>query len=211
MKKITSVLSLVILAVFFAYNYAQAQVVDSDMIGKEAPAFSLKNIDGKMVSLDNFKSSKGAIVIFTCNHCPYSKMYEDRIVAIDGKFKGQGYPVVAINPNDPATYAEDSFENMKKRAKKKGFTFPYIVDETQMIAKAYGATRTPHVYLLENSNGKFIVRYVGAIDDNPQDEKAVTTKFLEDAIAKLGAGQAPDPSHVKAVGCGIKWKATAGN
>jgi peroxiredoxin len=206
MKKVTTVFSLVILALFFWYNHAQAQTVDTDLIGKEAPAFSLKNIDGKTVSLDMFKNTKGGIVIFTCNHCPYSKMYEDRIVALDGKFKSQGFPVVAINPNDPNAYPEDSFENMKKRAKKKGFTFPYLVDETQGIAKAYGATRTPHVYLVENSGGKYIVRYVGAIDDNAQDAEKVGVKFLEDAIAKVSAGQAPDPSQTKAVGCGIKWK-----
>jgi peroxiredoxin len=211
MKKATTSFLMVLMALFFAGNYAAAQGVDADLVGKEAPAFSLKNIDGKTVSLDNFKSSKGTIVIFTCNHCPYSKMYEDRIVALDAKFKGQGYPVVAINPNDPTAYPEDSFDQMKKRAKKKGFTFPYLVDETQDIAKAYAATRTPHVYLLENAGGKFIVRYVGAIDDNAQDAGAVGTKFLEDAIAKLSAGQQPDPSQTKAVGCGIKWKAAAAN
>jgi peroxiredoxin len=184
---------------------AKAQV-DSDLIGKEAPAFSLKNIDGKMVSLDKYPNAKGAIVIFTCNHCPFSKLYEDRIVALDGKYKGEGYPVIAINPNDAKKYPEDSPSKMKERAKDKGFTFPYLVDESQGIAKAYGATRTPHVYLLENVNGKFMVRYVGAIDDNAQDATAVGVKYLEDAIAKVSASQTPDPSHTKAIGCGIKWK-----
>lgn len=187
----------------------QAQVVDTDLIGKEAPAFSLTNINGKKVALSDYKGEKGVIVIFTCNHCPYAKMYEDRIVALDGKYKKLGYPVVAINPNDPTAYAEDSFEQMKKRAKKKGFTFPYLVDETQGIAKAYGATRTPHIYLVENSNGQQVVRYVGAIDDNAQDANAVKTRYLEDAIAKVSAGQAPDPSQTKAIGCGIKWKKDA--
>jgi peroxiredoxin len=209
MKKVTTAFSLLLLAVFFGYNYLHAQQVDSDLIGKVAPAFNLKNIDGKMVSLDNFKADKGAIVIFTCNHCPYSKMYEDRIVALDAKFKGQGFPVVAINPNDPTQYPEDGFEQMKKRAKKKRFTFPYLVDDTQDIAKAYGATRTPHIYLVQNDGGKMVVRYVGAIDDNAQDAAAVSTRFLEDAIAKVAAGQAPDPGHTKAVGCGIKWKGAA--
>jgi peroxiredoxin len=206
MKKATTLLSLVILGLFFWYNNAQAQVVDSDLIGKTAPAFNLKNIDGKMVSLNNYTDAKGVIVIFTCNHCPYSKMYEDRIVALDAKFKGQGFPVVAINPNDPTQYPEDDLANMKKRAKKKGFTFPYLVDDSQDIAKAYGATRTPHVYLVQNQGGNFVVSYVGAIDDNAQDEKGVGTKFLEDAIAKISAGQSPEPAHTKAVGCGIKWK-----
>jgi peroxiredoxin len=210
MKKITTLFSLTILACFFWYNNASAQV-DADLVGKEAPAFSLKNIDGKTVALTDFSKEKGAIVVFTCNHCPYSKMYEDRIVALDAKFKSQGFPVVAINPNDPKAYPEDSFDQMKKRAKKKGFTFPYLVDDTQGIAKAYGATRTPHVYLLQNTNGKMVVRYVGAIDDNAESADGVGTKFLEDAIAKVAADQVPDPNHTKAVGCGIKWKAAAQN
>jgi alkyl hydroperoxide reductase subunit AhpC len=130
-------------------------------------------------------------------------------VALDGKYKSQGFPVVAINPNDAKAYPEDSPSKMKERAKKKGFTFPYLVDDSQTIAKAYGAARTPHVYLLENVDGKFMVRYVGAIDDNAQDAGAVGTKYLENAVAKLSAGQAPDPQHTKAVGCGIKWKKDA--
>lgn len=211
MKKATSACSLLLLALFFGYNYLHAQVVDSDLIGKEAPAFNLKNIDGKMVSLESFTAQKGAIVVFTCNHCPYSKMYEDRLVALDTKYKGQGYPVVAINPNDPTQYPEDNFEEMKKRAKKKGFKFPYLVDESQAIAKAYGATRTPHVFLVANEGGKQVVRYVGAIDDNPQDADKVGDRFLENAIAKLQKGESPEPNHVKAVGCGIKWKTTASN
>jgi peroxiredoxin len=200
---------LTILASFFWYNHAIAQV-DADLVGKEAPAFALKNIDGKTVSLANYPNAKGVIVVFTCNHCPYSKMYEDRIVALDAKFKSQGYPVIAINPNDPKAYPADALPKMKQRAKQKGFTFPYLVDETQGIAKAYGATRTPHAYLLQNDNGKFVVRYVGAIDDNAEAADKVGVKFLEEAIAKVEGNQVPDPNHTKAVGCGIKWKA-AGN
>lgn len=185
---------------------AVAQVADADLVGKEAPAFSLKNIDGKTISLDKYKSEKGVVVVFTCNHCPFSKLYEDRLVALDTKYKAEGFPMVAINPNDAKAYPEDSPAKMKVRAKQKGFTFPYLVDETQAIAKSYGAVRTPHVYLLENVGGKFMVRYVGAIDDNAQDATAVGTHYLEDAIAKVKAGQAPDPAATKAIGCGIKWK-----
>jgi peroxiredoxin len=187
---------------------AQAQA-DSDLVGKAAPDFSLKDFNGKTVGLSQFKSSKGAIVVFTCNHCPYAKLYEERLVALDKKFKGQGYPVIAINPNDVAAYPEDSPKNMKERAKKKGFTFPYLVDESQAIAKAYGATRTPHVYLLDNENGTFMVRYIGAIDDNAQDATAVKVKYLEEAITKVSLAQEPEPSYTKAVGCGIKWKKEA--
>jgi peroxiredoxin len=204
MKK-TSIVLIAFALLTLLHFTAKAQV-DADLVGKEAPAFSLKNIDGKTVSLDKYKSEKGVIVIFTCNHCPYSKLYEDRIVALDGKYKATGFPVVAINSNDVKQYPDDSPAKMKVRAKEKGFTFPYLFDETQATAKAYAATRTPHVYLLENANGKFVVRYVGAIDDNAQDATAVGVKYLEDAIAKVSAGQSPDPQFTKAIGCGIKWK-----
>jgi peroxiredoxin len=207
MKRISIVFTVFALCTLLHVSaFAQA---DSDLLGKEAPAFSLKSFDGKTFSLNQYNKEKGVIVVFTCNHCPYSKLYEDRIVALDGKYKSQGFPVVAINPNDAKAYPEDSPSKMKERAKKKGFTFPYLVDDSQTIAKAYGAARTPHVYLLENVDGKFMVRYVGAIDDNAQDAGAVGTKYLENAIAKLSAGQAPDPQYTKAVGCGIKWKKDA--
>ncbi|MFN8398074.1 MAG: thioredoxin family protein [Bacteroidia bacterium] len=197
---------MIAMALFLGLSLTAQAQVDADLIGKEAPDFSLKNIDGKTVSLSKFKNDKGVIVIFTCNHCPYSKLYEDRIVALDAKYKPLGYPVVAINPNDAKAYPDDSPAKMKVRAKEKGFTFPYLVDESQAIAKAYAATRTPHVYLVQNENGKSIVRYVGAIDDNAQDATAVGVKYLEDAIAKVGSGQVPDPANTKAIGCGIKWK-----
>lgn len=205
MKKVMRYLAFALFAMMFFAGSIQAQN-DQSLIGMVAPQFALKNIDGKNVALTDFSSDKGAIVIFTCNHCPYSKMYEDRIVALDAKYKSMGFPVVAINPNDPAQYKSDNFSNMKKRAKEKGFTFPYLVDDSQEIAKAYGATRTPHVFLVVNEGDKQVVRYVGAIDDNPQDEKGVETKFLETAIETIAKGETPDPDYTKAVGCGIKWK-----
>lgn len=205
-KSSVVIIAFALLSLWRVAAWAQA---DADMVGKVAPDFSLKNIDGKMVSLQQYQKEKGVIVIFTCNHCPFSKKYEDRILALDGQYKKQGFPVVAINPNDAQQYPEDSPAKMKERAKKKGFTFPYLVDETQVTAKAYGAMRTPHVYLLENMDGKFMVRYVGAIDDNADDATAVETRFLENAIAQVKGGQAPDPQHTKAIGCGIKWKKDA--
>ncbi len=174
--------------------------------GDEAIGFNLKNIDGKMVSLKDYKDAKGFIVIFTCNHCPYAVAYEDRIIALDKNYKKKGYPVIAINPNDAEAYPSDSFENMIKRADEKGFTFPYLYDETQEIAKAYGATRTPHVFLLEKEAGKLIVKYVGAIDDNYQDSAAVNEKYVEAAIENLIAGDEVGITQAKAIGCTIKWK-----
>ena len=106
-------------------------------VGDAATDFKLKNIDGKKVSLSNFKSAKGFIVIFTCNHCPYAKKYEDRIVELDKKYKDQGYPVIAINPNDPSVQPEDGYKQMIERAKQKGFTFPYLLDQGQKIFPQY--------------------------------------------------------------------------
>ncbi len=171
--------------------------------GDVATDFSLKNIDGKMVSLADFKDAKGYIVIFTCNHCPYAVMYEDRIVALSKKYSTMGYQVVAINPNDPAAAPDDSFEGMKVRAKEKGFNFPYLFDDGQKIYPQYGATKTPHVFLLDS---KRVVQYIGAIDDNVQDADAVKVKYLENAIIALDKGQSIEPKVTKAVGCTIKVK-----
>jgi peroxiredoxin len=175
-------------------------------IGDAAVDFNLKNIDGKMVSLADYKDAKGVIVIFTCNHCPYSKAYEDRIVSLDKKYKKVGFPVVAINPNDGNEHPEDSFDNMKKRAKEKGFTFPYLVDESQQIATSYGAVRTPHVFLLKRSDGQFKVAYIGAIDNDTENTNDKKEKYLENAIAAVQKGATPDPATTKAIGCTIKWK-----
>lgn len=175
--------------------------------GDKVKDFSLKNIDGKMISLSNLpQATKGAIVVFTCNHCPFSKYYEDRIIALDAKFKPQGYPVLAINPNDPTKEPEDSFDNMIVRAKEKGFTFPYVVDETQEIARTFGATNTPHVFVLEKKGKDFFVRYIGAIDDSPKDASKATTKYVEDAVNSLIAGKKVEKNQAKAIGCTIKWK-----
>lgn len=175
-------------------------------VGDVAPTFNLKNVDGKMVSLDDYRSQKGVIVIFTCNHCPYAKAYEDRIIALDKQYKPKGFPVVAINPNDVSIVPEDSYENMQVRAKEKGFTFPYLYDATQAVANAYGAERTPHVFLLKKSGDKFEVAYIGAIDDNYKDASAVKTRYVEQAIEAILAGKKPEPSTTKAIGCTVKRK-----
>jgi peroxiredoxin len=177
-------------------------------VGDKATDFSLKNVDGKMVSLKNFDKAKGFIVIFTCNHCPFSVKYEDRIIDIDKKYAPMGYPVIAINPNDVEKQPEDSFDKMVERAKEKGFTFPYLYDEDQKIAQTYGASRTPHVFLLKKKGDKLTVEYIGAIDDNANDASAAKTKYLENAIADLEAGTAVKQNFTKAIGCTIKWKAS---
>lgn len=175
-------------------------------VGDAATDFKLKNIDGKMVSLSDFKSAKGFIVIFTCNHCPYAKKYEDRIVELDKKYKDQGYPVIAINPNDPSVQPEDGYKQMIERAKQKGFTFPYLVDEGQKIFPQYGATKTPHVFILQKENGKNIVKYIGAIDNNYEDPNDVSEYYVQDAVNSLIKGEPIKMTKTVAIGCTVKVK-----
>lgn len=175
-------------------------------VGDEATDFKLKNIDGKMVSLSDYKSAKGFIVVFTCNHCPYAKKYEDRIVALDKMFKNKGYPVIAINPNDATVQPQDGFEEMKTRAKEKGFTFPYLLDEGQKIYPIYGATKTPHVYILKKENGKNIVKYIGAIDNNYENPNDVSEYYVQDAVNQLLKNEKVKTEKTVAIGCTIKVK-----
>ncbi len=175
-------------------------------VGDKAADFKLQNVDGKYVSLADFDDAKGFILVFTCNECPYAKAYQDRLIALDKKYKSKGYPVVAINPNDVDLKSEDSLEGMKKRVEEKGFTFPYLKDAKYEVFKTYGATRTPHIYLLQKDHGDLIVKYIGAIDDNYQDASAVKQAYLSDAVEALMAGKDPDPNSTKAIGCTIKQK-----
>ncbi|HXU27626.1 MAG TPA: thioredoxin family protein [Bacteroidia bacterium] len=201
MKKISTLFAaaaFVLLAAFTEGGYK---------VGDKAADFKLKNVDNKMVAMADYKDAKGIILVFTCNHCPFAKKYESRIMDLDKKMKAKGFPVVAISPNDPTIEPEDSFENMQKRAKEKGYSFPYLMDETQNVAKEYGATKTPHVYLLEKQkDNSYVVKYIGAIDDNCDDASAVKEKYVENAIANILAGKPVTPDYTKAIGCGIKWK-----
>lgn len=175
-------------------------------IGDIARDFSLKNVDGKNVALADFKNAKGYIVVFTCNHCPFSKAYESRIMGLDKKYASLGYPVIAINPNDVNTVPEDSYDNMVVLAKEKNYTFPYLYDESQQIASTYGAARTPHVFVIQKVNGNNVVKYIGAIDNNADDANKVTAKFVENAVDALLAGKEIPLVETKAIGCTIKWK-----
>lgn len=190
---------------FFQQKKAQASPAGYP-IGATVADFKLQNVNGTSVSLSNYKDKKGVIVVFTCNHCPFAKAYEERIIGLDKKYASQNFPVLAINSNDGADYEEDSFDNMKKRASEKGYTFPYLQDVTQAVAKAFGATRTPHVFILRNDGGKFTVQYIGTIDDNYQDPSSVTKRYVEDAVNNILTGKPVVVTQTKAVGCAIGWK-----
>lgn len=202
MKKIKFTLLCLALITLTAFTIADSE--KGYEIGSVATDFKLKNIDNHMVSLRNFEDAKGYIVIFTCNHCPYAVAYEDRIIELSKKYKKLGYPVVAINPNNPEKQKEDSFEKMQVRAKEKGFDFPYLFDEGQKIYPQYGATKTPHVYVLQKTDKGNIVQYIGAIDDNYSDASAVKEKYVENAVDALLNGEEVKVKTTKAIGCSIK-------
>lgn len=189
----------------FVLFFAGNPVAPGYQVGDTVDNFKLKNVDGKMVSLSDYASQKGVIVIFDCNTCPYSKRYNSRIIALNEKYASKGFPVIAINPNDPTISAGDSFEEMVKLAKQKNYTFPYLVDESQTVARVFGATNTPHVFVLQNQGGKFKVAYIGAIDDNPQNESGVEKRYVENAVDALLKGNSVPTTNTKAIGCTIKW------
>lgn len=194
----TIALWLMIVATALAQGYRVGDLVED---------FSLRSTGGRIVSLAALGNVRGAIVIFTCNSCPYVKKYENRIIALHDDYAPEGYPVVAINPNDPSQVPEDSFENMIERVKEKNYPFEYLFDETQQVARRFGAMRTPQVFLLQReSDGKYRVVYIGAIDDSPNDPKAVEQEYVRAAIGALQTGSKIDPSFTKAIGCTIKWK-----
>jgi peroxiredoxin len=169
-------------------------------VGDTASDFKLKNVDSRIVSLSDYKDAKGYIVIFDCNTCPYSKAYNQRIMNLNEKYLSKGFPLIAINSNDGGG---DSFDDMVRIAKKKNYQFPYVFDETQKVAKAYGATNTPHVFVLTK---ELKVAYIGAIDDNARNAEAATRHYVENAVDALLANKPVPVTKTKAIGCGIRWK-----
>jgi peroxiredoxin len=163
----------------------------------------LKNVDGKEITLDSVKGAKGTLVVFTCNACPWAKAWEDRIVALGNEYQKKGVGVIAINANDPAVQAEDDYDTMKTRAHDKGFGFPYVVDATSGVARAFGATRTPEAFLFD---AKGALVYHGTIDDNAQQPDQVKERYLSDALRSVTSGSEVAVKETKAMGCGIKFR-----
>ena len=200
MKKALSLLALCFTLLLSSFMLRPA--ADGYKVGDKAADFKLKNIDGKMVSLADNKAARGDLVVFTCNTCPYAKAYESRVIELNTKYAPLGYPVVAINPNDATTVPGDSYAAMQT----KKYAFPYLQDESQQVAKTYGATRTPHLFVLTRQGSDFVVSYIGAIDDNSEDAKLVKTKYVENAMTEILAGKPATTNSTKAIGCTIKWK-----
>jgi len=171
-------------------------------VGDKVQSFELKNVDGKKYTLKDVMGTSGVIIVFTCNSCPVAQKYEQRVIELNKKFAPQGFPVVAINPNDPINNSEDSFEAMQVRAKEKSYGFKYLIDEGQKVYPQFGATRTPHVFIVDKTN---TVRYIGSIDNDMEGE-SITEKYAENAIAAIQAGKNPEPNFTRAIGCTIRKK-----
>jgi len=172
-------------------------------IGDPALDFQLLGVDGNTYRLEDFEDKKILIVMFSCNHCPTVRAYEDRFVELQRDYKDKGVVLVAINPNDDKKYPEDSFKNMKARAKEKGFNFPYLRDETQSVARSYGAERTPEAFVFDK---KRVLRYHGRIDDNVYEPDKIQQHYLRDALDAILKGQKVLVQDTEPVGCTIKWK-----
>lgn len=205
MKKIVRlmVVATIVLGVS-AFTSGEKEIGDGYKVGDIATDFKLENIDGKMVSLSDFVEAKGFIVTFTCNTCPFAVAYEDRVEALNKKYAKLGYPVIAIMPNNTDVKPGDNMEQMKIRAKEKGFTFPYLMDKGQKVYPQYGATKTPHIYILQKSKKGNEVKYIGAIDDNSRDASMVKEKYVENAVDALLKGEEIKVKETRAIGCSIK-------
>ena len=181
-------------------------VSDGYKVGDTVQDFKLKNVDGKLVSLGDKKDVKGYIIAFTCNTCPVAKAYESRIVALNEQFASKGYPVVAIQSNDAERSPGDSYTAMQERATARKYAFPYLYDQDQTVAHTFGATNTPHMFVVKREGTEYRVAYLGAIDNNQRDAAAADKKYVETAVNELLAGKPVTMSSAKAIGCGIKWK-----
>ncbi len=200
MKKLLSV-------ILFAFTVTGLLTGQSSYkAGDIASDFNLPAVSGGTVSLAGYDDAYGFIVAFWCNSCPVVRKYEERLKALHDIYAPLGYPVVAVNPNDPAISPADSFDEMKKRAAAENYQFHYLFDESQEVARRYGATNTPHIYILSWRDGRLLVEYTGAIDNNPDDASAADKHYAEDALGSILKGEPVSVTGTRAVGCTIKWK-----
>ena len=199
-KLIQAKLGLLIIATFSLFTsfkiHNQSVVVD----------FSLKNVDGNMVSLSDYKSAKGFIIIFTCNHCPFAKLYPKRLNALNKKYNKLGVPLLAISSSDTLIFEEDTFDKMVKKSRSEKFNFPYLIDVNQMVAKNFKAEKTPHAFVIWKDNGAWVIKYNGAIDDNGAEPSKVKEKYVEKAVDAILQGKEAPVKETKSVGCQIHFR-----
>jgi peroxiredoxin len=199
MTRIAILIMLVLVSInaaFIIYTYK---------LEDEIKDIHLPNVEGEMVSLEDYTAVKGFLIIFTSNECLYSKLYEERIIALHNKY-GKDYPVVAINSIKKGSSASESFESMQKRAKDKNYQFQYLYDESQHVARIFGANKVPQVYLIQRQHEKNVIKYVGSIDDSPMNGSDVKTKYIDAAIQALNKGKEVKRKETRVVGCSIDFK-----
>jgi peroxiredoxin len=172
-------------------------------LGTDAPEFDLPGVDGRNHKLEDYEDVDALVLIQSCNHCPYVQAWEGRMMDLQRELGDRGVRIVAVNSNDADAYSEDSFEEMKARAERRGFNFDYLYDESQQIARELGSERTPEVFLFDRDRR---LRYHGAIDDS-RDPGGVTQPYLRDALEAVLDGRAPEPTETPPVGCTVKWRA----
>ena len=205
--KLASMVSAIAIVTGAAAAVSAGESTGGIAIGTKVPAAvaktKMKNVDGKMLSITDVTGKAGTLVVFTCNHCPFAKAWEQRIVELGNTYAGKGIGVILVNANDPTTHPEDGFEEMQARAKSRGMKVPYVVDDTSGVAKAFGASVTPEAFLFDKA-GK--LAYHGAVDDNRNEPDKVKTRYLKDALDAVVAGKAPAVTETKGLGCGIKFR-----
>lgn len=206
MKKTSGLILFTVALMTSLVARAQTPVGKGYAVGDAVAEFQVRNIDNQFVNLANYANRKGVIVVFMANHCPFSKAYEDRLMAIHNKFAVQGYPVLAVQASDVTIYPEDAYEVVQSRSRERGFPFPYTIDESQSVARAFGAIRTPQAFVLTRVGGSFVVNYMGAIDDNPQDAAGVQKHYLDDVLISLTTGRPIQTNTTRPIGCAVKWK-----
>ena len=177
------------------------------VIGSPMPSFGgLPGTDGKVYSSNDFADRKAVVVVFSCNHCPYVQAYENRMIAFQNEYSPKGVQLIAINSNEIVNYPDDNFEEMVRRARARGFNFPYLRDEDQTVAESFGATHTPQFFVFAGEPANRRLHYSGKMDDNYQDPAAVKRQYLREAVdAVLGGKPVPEP-ETHSIGCTIKWR-----
>jgi peroxiredoxin len=173
---------------------------------KSVPDFRLKNVDGNFVALSDYADARGFIVVFTCNHCPFAKLYPPRLNSLNARYKALGVALIAISATDTVVYEEDSYAKMAAKARAEHFNFPYLYDDMQTTARSFGAQKTPHAYVLWKEQGDYVVKYNGAIDDNGAEPAKVTRTYLADAVDDLLAGRQVALPETKSIGCQINLR-----
>ena len=196
-NKFASVVMLLVLVVASGFSGFNSKAVAD---------FSLKNTDGKSVSLSNYPQAKGFIIVFTCNHCPFAKLYPPRFNELNKKYSALGVPLIAISSTDTIVYDEDTYPEMVAKARKEHFNFPYLFDEQQSVAKNFAAQKTPHAFVVWKENGKLVIKYSGAIDDNGAEPTKVKNRYVANAVDALLAGKDVAVKETRSIGCQIHFR-----